>query len=229
MGWKMTLLGGLAACCGALVDADQVASSGSSYLVSRPTKLGATATSWYEYGAVGVTTANVASGGSLAWSDTVGSGDTEIGGGNALDSAGNVYVVGSTRGNMTSNNANAGNFDWFILRYLPFGARSWTKQVGTPAHDEARTVIVTTEADGNERLHLRPWCHFGGRDLFSISTRRPPRPVSAYAPPSSLPTRALMAMPTFHFYADGKIQQPLGFAGADSKQLHANVQKLVAL
>ncbi|EQC28549.1 hypothetical protein SDRG_13627 [Saprolegnia diclina VS20] len=175
MGWKMTLLGGLAACCGALVNADQVASSGSSYLVSRPTKLGATATSWpTEYGAVGVTTANVASDGSLAWSDTVGSGDTEIVGGN-------VYVVGSTRGNMTSNNANAGNFDWFILKYLPSGARSWTKQVGTPAHDEARTVVVTTEADGNDYIYVlgvtygamddtlhvsNGYRQFGGRDLF---------------------------------------------------------------
>ncbi|KDO33018.1 hypothetical protein SPRG_19369 [Saprolegnia parasitica CBS 223.65] len=37
------------------------------------------------------------------------------------------------------------------------------------------------------------------------------------------------AMPTFHFYANGKLQQPLGFAGADPKQLLANVQKLVAL
>ncbi|KDO21331.1 hypothetical protein SPRG_13222 [Saprolegnia parasitica CBS 223.65] len=180
MGWKTTLLGGLAAYCAALVDADQVASSGSSYFVSRPTKLGAT--SWpTEYGAVGVTTANVASDGSLAWSDTVGSGDTEIVGGNALDSAGNVYVVGSTRGNITSNNANAGNFDWFILKYLPSGVRSWHKQVGTPAHDEARTVVVTTEADGNDYIYVlgvtygamddalhvsNGYRQFGGRDLF---------------------------------------------------------------
>ncbi|OQR82287.1 hypothetical protein ACHHYP_16274 [Achlya hypogyna] len=37
------------------------------------------------------------------------------------------------------------------------------------------------------------------------------------------------AMPTFHFYANGKLQQSLGFAGADPKQLFNNVKKLKEL
>ncbi|OQR99758.1 hypothetical protein THRCLA_21795 [Thraustotheca clavata] len=37
------------------------------------------------------------------------------------------------------------------------------------------------------------------------------------------------AMPTFHFYANGKLQNSLGFAGADPKKLLATVENLGSL
>ncbi|OQR99823.1 transmembrane protein [Achlya hypogyna] len=173
MGWYLVAVFGLAwhACILKLLDASQVATAGSS---SSPQT---------DCGSVGVTTADIASDGSLSWTDTVGSGDTEIMGGDALDSAGNLYVVGSTRGNITSAICNAGSFDIFILKYASSGSRLWQKQIGTPQHDEARSIVIVKEASGNdyvyvvgitygamdEELHVtNGYRQFGGRDVFLV-------------------------------------------------------------
>ncbi|KAF0686557.1 Aste57867_21651 [Aphanomyces stellatus] len=170
----------------ALTSAVQVVQDASSnYYVSRLEKLGADAVGWRtEMGTVRVTNAKFAAGGNTAaWTDTVNSGDVELVGGNVLDSNGNLYVVGSTRGNVTAQTCNAGSFDLFLLKLSPAGTRLWTTQIGTPQHDEARHLLLNAEADGNtylyvlgvtyglldENLHVtNGYRHFGGRDVFLI-------------------------------------------------------------
>ena len=81
---------------------------------------------------VHVTTAAIASDGSVTWADSLGSGDTEIVGGTTLDTGGNIYVAGSTRGNASSTTCNAGSWDMFLLKLTPAGSRVWIQQVWFP-------------------------------------------------------------------------------------------------
>ncbi|CAK4384748.1 unnamed protein product [Aphanomyces euteiches] len=128
-----------------------------------------------------VTNAKMSPDGSLAWTDTVESGATEIVGGNVIDTSGNLYVVGSTRGNVSASTCNAGSLDMFLMKLSPTGSRMWTTQIGTPQHDEARHLLLATEVDGNtylyiagityggldEMLHVtNGYRQFGGRDIF---------------------------------------------------------------
>ena len=62
-----------------------------------------------------------------------------------LDGSGNVYVAGTTEGDL--DGANAGQRDWFVRKYDSAGMADWTRQVGSAALDYVRSV--TTDADGN--------------------------------------------------------------------------------
>nr|AIG55556.1 secreted protein [Thraustotheca clavata] len=173
--WFSTLFLVLGLCVGGQVLPTNRASA--PYVVGRTVKTTAT---WPEYDAVGVTVADINADGSLAWSQNADSGDMEVVGGNTADSKGNLYVVGSTRGNLTTT-PNAGSFDLFVIKLNPLGDQVWQKQIGTPQHDEARNVVVVKEDDGNEYLYVvgvtygaldenlhvnNGYRQYGGRDLF---------------------------------------------------------------
>lgn len=64
------------------------------------------------------------------------------------DRLGNVYIVGSTKGNMNGN-LNRGGVDYFISKYDTNGIELWTKQFGT-VQDEFITSLVVT----NQNLYL---------------------------------------------------------------------------
>lgn len=57
-----------------------------------------------------------------------------------VDSAGNIYVTGSTWGDLGSTNA--GNSDAFVAKYDSLGNQVWLKQFGTPSFDSSRGVVV---------------------------------------------------------------------------------------
>lgn len=59
----------------------------------------------------------------------------------AIDSAGNVYIVGQTDGTLPGQTS-AGDVDAFIAKYNTDGVRQWVKQFGTSALDEAQSVAV---------------------------------------------------------------------------------------
>jgi len=64
----------------------------------------------------------------------------------AVDSFGNVYVAGSTRG-VLPGQTSSGYSDAFIRKYDGSGNELWTRQFGTSDSDEARGVAV--DASGN--------------------------------------------------------------------------------
>jgi hypothetical protein len=71
-----------------------------------------------------------------------------------VDASDNVYVTGSTEGNLSG--LSVGGTDAFVARYSSAGAPSWVRQFGTPDFDEARSLVVSGvqvyaagETDGN--------------------------------------------------------------------------------
>ena len=69
--------------------------------------------------------------------------------GNVIDNDGNLYVVGSTSGNLLGN-TNLGGSDVFITKYDKLGNQIWTKQIGTTADDSGYGITI----DKNGNLYI---------------------------------------------------------------------------
>ncbi len=78
--------------------------------------------------------------GTILWSIQWGTGSDDFGFDVDLDSSGNAYVVGSTKGNVGANNA--GGRDAFLTFVNSSGAITKSIQWGTAADDEARGVVL---------------------------------------------------------------------------------------
>ena len=79
------------------------------------------------------------------WTKQIGTSANEYGDEVTTDKNGNVYVTGSTGGNLGTTNA--GNWDVFLVKYNSSGVRQWTRQVGTSSED--RSASVATDSSGN--------------------------------------------------------------------------------
>ena len=85
----------------------------------------------------------------------------------SVDSAGNVYVVGYTTGSFT-NFSNAGEADYFIIKYDSSGTEQWVRQNGTSGGDSAMGVTVDGSNIFNWPYKLKYSRHKrGGWDSFS--------------------------------------------------------------
>jgi len=82
--------------------------------------------------------------GTLQWVRQLGSTTDDASWGIAVDLTGNIFVVGSTDGDIDGN-ANAGNYDMFLVKYNSSGEKQWTRQMGTEFNDEAYGVAVNTD------------------------------------------------------------------------------------
>jgi hypothetical protein len=85
------------------------------------------------------------SAGNLQWTRQLGSVNDDFASGAAADSLGNVYLSGSTDGNL--GGPNSGSSDSFVAKYSPAGNLLWIKQQGSSA-DEAATNL-TVDSGGN--------------------------------------------------------------------------------
>lgn len=74
--------------------------------------------------------------GTLQWQRSLGGTGSEVGDGVAVDSAGNVYMVGTT------SSQGAGGNDVLIAKYNTSGTIQWQRALGTTAGDTGRAVIV---------------------------------------------------------------------------------------
>jgi len=83
--------------------------------------------------------------GTLVWTKQKGTSVNEFAGDIALDGSGNIYVCGGTYGVMAGTNA--GNTDFFIVKYDSIGAVLWTKQSGSTGADSAQDIAV--DSSGN--------------------------------------------------------------------------------
>lgn len=84
--------------------------------------------------------------GLAAWTVQEGSAAADTAGGVAIDSAGNVFLIGLTTGSIDGT-PNAGSTDLVLIKYDRFGARQWVRQFGSPAAENA--FAITTDNNGN--------------------------------------------------------------------------------
>lgn len=80
--------------------------------------------------------------GNIVWSRQFGSPEDEEVQWSAIDTKGNVYIVGSTTGVL--GDKKAGKEDIFLIKYSPSGKMMWTKQFGSDSTDVAQGIFVGT-------------------------------------------------------------------------------------
>ncbi len=81
--------------------------------------------------------------GTVLWTDTFGTDGSDIANDIALDSEGNIYVVGSTQGPLNDTTQNQGSSgDAFIVQYSSMGQLSWTQLIASEDMDAANGVSI---------------------------------------------------------------------------------------
>ena len=75
------------------------------------------------------------------WIRLLGTTESEDGQGVAVDSEGNVYITGQTKGNLDGH-ANAGANDVFIVKYDAGGNKHWTRLLGSAENDFGNGIAV---------------------------------------------------------------------------------------
>ena len=74
------------------------------------------------------------SSGTKQWTKQFGTPSSDLADGVAVDSSGNVYVVGYTYGELDGN-TNTGASDIFVVKYNSSGTKQWTKQLGSSSQN----------------------------------------------------------------------------------------------
>jgi len=80
--------------------------------------------------------------GTKQWGTTV----EDYGSGVAVDGSGNIFVTGSTQGNLDGN-TNVGGDDIFLTKFDPLGVKGWTLLTGTTSEDRATGITVDSNGD----------------------------------------------------------------------------------
>ncbi|MGD9125784.1 MAG: SBBP repeat-containing protein [Planctomycetia bacterium] len=107
--------------------------------------------------------------GQLLWARQWGTTGEDEGTDIAIDASGNIYLLGTTEGEMAG--PNAGGLDVFVRKYDSTGDLAWTKQFGTVGDDTGRRLMVdnlgniyfTGYTSGN---FAGPGTHMGENDIF---------------------------------------------------------------
>ncbi len=84
--------------------------------------------------------------GNILWTDLIGSSESDNGYGIDTDDFGNVYVIGTTNGDLDGN-TNQGGKDIFITKYDTNGNRIWTRQIGANDDDYGKSISVESSAN----------------------------------------------------------------------------------
>lgn len=109
--------------------------------------------------------------GNLIWAKLLGSTAEDDGEGIAVDSNGNIYITGYTKGNLNSY-TNEGDHDVFIAKYDSDGNQIWLKTMGTNVTERGFWVSQGSNGkiylSGTASVYLEDsWAETGGRrDLF---------------------------------------------------------------
>jgi len=91
--------------------------------------------------------------GNEVWTTRIGTNCGDAGVGVATDKAGNVYVTGSTEGDL--GGTNAGKSDAFLSKLDPSGDEVWTRQIGTSTHEQSKSVAV----DASDNVYISGWTY----------------------------------------------------------------------
>ena len=115
------------------------------------------------------------SAGDNVWTRQMGSPDSDIVSGVAVDNAGNIYVAGYTGGTLPgSPTTNQGGIDLFLVKYDSSGENVWTRQMGSPFNDTVSGVAVDTGGNiyvagyTSSTLPGSPTTNQGSDDLFLV-------------------------------------------------------------
>ncbi len=84
----------------------------------------------------------------VSWAKQFGTAGTDESFSVAVDGSGNTYIAGFTDGDIAA--ANAGLNDAFLIKLDSLGIQLWSKQIGTAATDESRSVAV----DGSGNVYI---------------------------------------------------------------------------
>jgi len=105
--------------------------------------------------------------GTQVWIKQFGTFSSDEAYGISTDSSGNIYVTGSTSGNLP-NNSSLGGKDAFIAKYDPSGTQVWIKQFGSIGDDEA--TAISTNSSGNVYVTGSTSGSFPGNSYFGGET-----------------------------------------------------------
>jgi hypothetical protein len=84
--------------------------------------------------------------GKKEWTKQWGTGESDYGHSVIVDSSGNIFVAGCTKGAF-ADSTNSGDNDVFLTKWNSGGTREWTRQIGTSGDDCGNSVAV--DAIGN--------------------------------------------------------------------------------
>lgn len=81
------------------------------------------------------------------WSRLLGTTDNDGGSGVSLDSSGNIFITGYTRGNLDGNTFAGGWGDIFVAKYDKAGAKQWVNLLGTSSEEWGCGIAVDSAGD----------------------------------------------------------------------------------
>ncbi len=91
----------------------------------------------------------------------------------AIDSAGNVYLVGTTKGNL--GGTSAGGSDIVVVKWNVHGVHQWTRQMGTSGDDGGRAIVLEGDTaiyvTGFVKGNLTGQTGSGNQDAFLAKLR----------------------------------------------------------
>ncbi len=103
------------------------------------------------------------------WTRMLGTTGSDAANGVAIDSAGNIYVAGTTNGALDGQ-SNLGLEDVFLTKYDSSGTRLWTRQWGTTSNDRGYAVTVygsdAVYVGGNTFVAMDGQPYAGGADFY---------------------------------------------------------------
>jgi hypothetical protein len=80
------------------------------------------------------------------WTQQLGSSSADFAYGITSDGSDNIYVTGSTSGDLDGN-TNAGSSDLFVVKYNSSGVKQWARQLGSSSSEFGQDI--TTDSSGN--------------------------------------------------------------------------------
>jgi Tfp pilus assembly protein PilZ len=92
------------------------------------------------------------SAGNKIWTRQAGTSDADMGSGVAVDSSGNIYVIGATHGGFDGN-TNAGSADIFLMKWDSAGNKIWTRQAGTSESE----YVTGAAVDSSDNIYIAGW------------------------------------------------------------------------
>ncbi|MBP8695902.1 MAG: SBBP repeat-containing protein [Syntrophobacterales bacterium] len=95
------------------------------------------------------------SSGAKQWTRLLGTTAEDAGWGVAVDGSGNIYVSGTTRGNLDGETHSGGTYDTFLAKYNSSGTRQWTRLLGNGTETYAYTVAVDGSGNALVAGHTR--------------------------------------------------------------------------
>ena len=103
------------------------------------------------------------SSGTKQWTRLLGTASSDVGWSVAVDGSGNVYVAGTTEGDLDGQTNSGGTYDTFLTKYNSSGTKQWTRLLG----------------NGTELLTPTPWPSTAAATSSSQATPGGPSTVRA--------------------------------------------------